>query len=198
MPYIQCVAEEEATGALADMFAADRESWGYLPNFAATFGIRPQVYRAWRQLNGAIKSTMEPRLYELATIAAAIELRSSYCSLAHGRVLADGLMSEEQIIGLATDPDAGMLDPVDRAVISFCRKIVSEASAVTEQDIAVLRDCGLSDEEIFDVVLAASARCFFSKTLDATGTVPDAEFAQTSPQLRDALTVGRPIDVAGN
>jgi hypothetical protein len=59
------------------------------------------------------------------------------------------------------------------------------------------RDYGLSDEEIFDVVLAAAARCFFSKTLDATGTAPDAAFAQLPPPLRDALTVGRPIDLAG-
>jgi hypothetical protein len=44
------------------------------------------------------------------------------------------------------------------------------------------------------VILAAASRCFFSKTLDATGTAPDAEFEQLSPPLRDALTVGRPID----
>ncbi|MGV1037636.1 MAG: carboxymuconolactone decarboxylase family protein [Candidatus Nanopelagicales bacterium] len=198
MPFIQSVAEEAATGPLAEMFAADRQSWGYLPNFAATFGMRPEVYQAWRQLSGAIKSTMEPRLYELVTLAAAIELQSSYCSLAHGRVLANGLMSEEQIIGLVTDPEAGSLAPVDRAVISLCRKIVRGASAVTDQDIGALRECGFSDEEIFDVVLAAAARCFFSKTLDATGTAPDAEFGQLPPQMRDALTVGRPIDPAGS
>jgi hypothetical protein len=67
---------------------------------------------------------------------------------------------------------------------------------VTDEDIVGLRNCGLSDGEIFDVVLAAAARCF-SKTLDTTGTTPDAAFAQLPPPLRDALTVGRPIDVAG-
>ena len=52
---------------------------------------------------------------------------------------------------------------------------------------------GLSDEEIFDVVLAAAARCFFSKTLDALGVEPDAAYAELDPAFRDALTVGRPI-----
>jgi hypothetical protein len=47
------------------------------------------------------------------------------------------------------------------------------------------------------VIVAAASRCFFSKTLDATGTAADAELAQLSPPLRDALTVGRPIDPAG-
>jgi uncharacterized peroxidase-related enzyme len=194
MPYIRGVTEDSATGLLAEFFAADRKSWGYLPNLATTFGIRPQVYQAWRQLNGAIKTSMDPRRYELVTVAAAVALRSSYCALAHGRTLADGLMSEEDVIDMVADPDSAALAPVDRAVISLARKIVRDAADVSDEDVVALRDCGLSDEEIFDVILAAASRCFFSKTLDATGTAPDAEFEQLSPPLRDALTVGRPID----
>ena len=44
-----------------------------------------------------------------------------------------------------------------------------------------------------DVVLAASARCFFSKTLDALGVLPDASYRELEPELRDVLVVGRPI-----
>jgi uncharacterized peroxidase-related enzyme len=197
MPFIRGVTEESATGLLAEVFAADRKSWGYLPNLATTFGVRPEVYQAWRQLNGAIKATMDQRRYELVTVAAAIALRSSYCALAHGRVLGQGLMSEEEVIELVSDPDSAALAPVDRAVISLARKIVRGATDVDDEDIVALRDCGLSDEEIFDVIVAAASRCFFSKTLDATGTTADAEFAQLSRPLRDALTVGRPIDPAG-
>ena len=197
MPFIRGVAPNSATGLLAELFTADRKSWGYLPNLATTFGTRPEVYQAWRQLNGAIKKNMDPRRYELATVAAAVALRSSYCTLAHGRVLAEEFMSEREVIDLVADPDSGELAPVDRAVISLARKIVAGATDVSEQDIIALRDCGLSDEQIFDVVLAAAARCFFSKSLDATGTAPDAEFAQLAPPLRDSLTVGRPIAPGG-
>jgi hypothetical protein len=44
-----------------------------------------------------------------------------------------------------------------------------------------------------DVVLAAAARCFFSKTLDALGVRPDASYRQLPPELRRVLVVGRPI-----
>ena len=44
-----------------------------------------------------------------------------------------------------------------------------------------------------DVVLAASARCFFSKTLDALGVLPDASYRDLEPELLDVLVVGRPI-----
>jgi hypothetical protein len=43
-------------------------------------------------------------------------------------------------------------------------------------------------------VLAAAARCFFSKVLDGVGALPDREYADTlEPELREVLTVGRPI-----
>ena len=58
-------------------------------NYERAFEQRPAVYAAWRQLNGAIKAGMDPRRYELATLAAARRLRSSYCCLAHGAVLAE-------------------------------------------------------------------------------------------------------------
>ena len=73
-------------------------------------------------------------------------------------------------------------------------KVADDATAVTQADIDRLRGLGLADAEIFDVVAAASARCFFSKTLDALGVQPDARFGDLEPAaLREQLTVGRPI-----
>lgn len=43
------------------------------------------------------------------------------------------------------------------------------------------------------MILAAAVRCFFSKVLDAAGIQPDAAYAELPPELRDTLTVGRPI-----
>jgi hypothetical protein len=72
-------------------------------------------------------------------------------------------------------------------------KVAHDATSVVEADIVRLRSLGLSDAEIFDVVAAAAMRCFFSKTLDGLGVRPDARYAELDPELRDALTVGRPI-----
>jgi hypothetical protein len=53
-------------------------------NYERAFAKRPDVFAAWQQLNGAIKAGMDLRRHELATLAAARRLRSSYCALAHG------------------------------------------------------------------------------------------------------------------
>jgi uncharacterized peroxidase-related enzyme len=186
-------SQTEAAGRLRD---EDMMAWGFVPNFARTFTLRPAVYQAWKQLNGAVRATMDPRRYELSSVAAAAALHSSYCTLAHGRVLARDHLAPNDVIALVNDPDSAPLDATDRAVVSFARTVALYADRVTEDDIARLRACGLADEEIFDIALAAAARCFFAKSLDATGTAPDAAFQGLEPDLRQALTVGRMIDGA--
>ncbi|MGH8957910.1 MAG: carboxymuconolactone decarboxylase family protein [Acidimicrobiia bacterium] len=192
MPFIKPVAEEGASGRVAELFEADRNKRGYVPNYLSLFAIRPEVYDAWVGLIGAIARNMDLRRYELATLAAAQALSSSYCSLAHGLVLRKKFMSDEEI---AQSADGASSEELDRAVMALARQVAIDASRVTDDDLAPLRKAGLSDEEIFDVVLAAAARAFFSKTLDGTGTEPDREYRDLlSPGLLERLAVGRPIE----
>jgi len=193
MTFIETVPPDEATGLVAELYETDRATRGHVPNFTQAFSLRPEVYAAWRQLNDAIKADMDLRRYELATIAAARRLRSSYCMLAHGSLLADRFLGGEAVRAVAADPAAAGLDAVDVAVMALAEKVAADATAVTEEDIDGLRALGLPDAEILGVVLAAAARCFFSKTLDALGVQPDLEYLQLDDDLRGALTVGRPI-----
>jgi alkylhydroperoxidase family enzyme len=160
-------------------------------NLERAFAERPEVYAAWVQLNGAIKAGMDLRRYELATLAAARRLRSSYCCLAHGTVLLERF--DEPLLEIALDHRAAGLDEVDVAVMDLAERVVDDATSIGDPDLQRLRDLGLSETEIMDVVLAAAARCFFSKTLDSLGVLPDASYRRLAPELRDALVVGRPI-----
>ena len=160
-------------------------------NFERAFDERPEVLAAWVELNTAIKANMDLRRYELATLAAARRLRSSYCALAHGSVLIDRF--DEPVREIALDRNAVGLDEVDVAVMDLAERVVDDATSIDDAELQRLRDLGLSDAEIMDVVLAAAARCFFSKTLDALGVRPDANYAELDPELREVLVVGRPI-----
>jgi uncharacterized peroxidase-related enzyme len=196
MTFIETIPEAAAPELVANMYEADRETFGHLPNFTRAFSHQPEVYAAWRQLIGAIKARMDVRRYELASVAAARRLRSSYCMLAHGSVLTERFMDEDAVRALVADHHSAGLTEVDMAVMDLADKVADEASSVSEAEIGRLRSLGLSDADIGDVVAAASARCFFSKMLDGLGVEPDARYAELEPQLRSALTVGRPIATA--
>ena len=193
MTFLTTIPEADATDSVAEMYEDDQEALGYLPNYTRAFSLRPDVYRAWRALSGAIKANMDLRRYELATVAAARRLRSSYCTLAHGSVLLNNFLEPDAVRAVVDDYRTADLDPVDVAVMDLADKVVQDATAVTEEDIDRLRYLGLTDAEILDVVLAAAVRCFFSKTLDAIGVAPDSRYADLAPELRDTLTVGRAI-----
>jgi alkylhydroperoxidase family enzyme len=137
---------------------------------------------------------MDARRYELVTLAAARSLRSTYCCVAHGRVLHERFA--EPVREIALDHRSAGLDEVDVAVMDLAERVVSDASTIGDADLQRLRDLGLSELEIMDVILAASARCFFSKTLDGLGVLADSSFLELDPDLREVLVVGRPISDA--
>lgn len=154
-------------------------------NYERAFAERPEVYTAWAQLSTAIKAGMDLRRYELATLAAARRLRSSYCCLAHGTVLRERF--EEPVLEIALDHGAAGLDEGDVAVMDLSERVVDDATSIGDADLQQLRDLGLAETEIMDVILAAAARCFFSKTLDELGVRPDASYRALQPELREAL-----------
>jgi uncharacterized peroxidase-related enzyme len=190
--FIDTPPDEGATGTTAEMYGADRARLGYVANYTRAFAHRPAAYAAWMQLNGAIKGSMDERRYELVTLAAARRLRSSYCMLAHGKVLADRFLAPDVVRDIAEGATTE-LDAVDTTAMDLAAKIVDDATSVTREDVDELRRLGLSDSDVLDVVLAAAARCFFSTVLDALGVQADPAFSGLDPDLREALTVGRPI-----
>jgi len=149
-------------------------------NYEKQFESRPDVYAAWGTLREAISGNMDLRRYELATFAAAQAIKSSYCSLAHGTVLRDQLGGWKPV------------DETERAVMALATQVATDSTR-TDDHVATLRELGLSDDEIFDVVLAAAARCFFAKSNDAMGVLPDAHYNDLDAETRAVLVVGRPI-----
>lgn len=193
MAFIDTVPVREAEGEVRAMYARQQAQLGYVPNYSKVFSHRPEVNAAWGGLLGSIRANMDLRRYELVTLAAAQALGSSYCSLAHGQILERQFFPGGQLEAVARGEAGAPLSPLDRAIMAYAAQIARDASQVTAQDVQTLRDLGLSDAEIFDVAAAASARCFFSKLLDALGALPDAPYAALEAGLRAQLTVGRPI-----
>ena len=190
--FIDPVPEETATGAIAEIYEDDRQHLGYVPGYTKAFSHHPEAYLAWRQLIGSIRGQMDLRRAELATLAAARELRSDYCSVAHAKILRDKFYDEETVRKIASDPRRADLDEADLAVVEFAGKAARSAMAVTRADVDRLRALGLSDRDVLDVVLAVAARCFFATVLEALGAEPDEQLTGAlGPELLEEVLVGR-------
>ncbi len=148
---------------------------------------------AWSRLLASARANLDARRYELVTLAASRALRSSHCMLAHGSVLRQEFYPAGPPGRDRGGAGVGDLAPAAAAAMAFAERVARDAAAITASDVQRLRDCGLSDADIFDVAAVAAARCFFSKPLDALGAEPDALYDGLEDELKRCPTPGRPI-----
>ena len=193
MAYIETVPSPAGNEELRAMYERQQAHYGYLPNYAKVFCYRPEIMELWAKLQSGIKRHMDRRRYELVTFAAANALRSTLCSLAHGKLLTE-FLSMEDVEAIARGEAPKSLSAAEAAMLVFGRKVARDASAVTADDVELLKQHGFTDAEIFDISATAAARAFWTKMLDSLGVEVDAPLRAMSPELRNALTVGRPID----
>jgi uncharacterized peroxidase-related enzyme len=193
MAFVHTVPVDRASGDVHAMYARIEAAVGYVPNYAKLFSLRPQVMATWAAFLASIRGNMDPRRYELVTLAAARALQCSYCMLAHGAVLRRDFYSAEQLTEITRDPAASDLTPAEVAMMAFVDKLTRDATAITRADVQGLLHRGFTDAEIFDITAAASARCFFSKLLDALGAEADGAYDFLEDPLKQLLTPGRPM-----
>ena len=111
--------------------------------------------------------------------------------LAHGALLRKNFFSPEELKAIVRDFRIAGLADEEVAIMAFAQKVATQPGEINEKDYDNLRGYGLTDEEILDIVLACTARSFFSKTLDALGAVPDQAALESEPELRKLLSIGR-------
>ena len=192
MSYIETIPPAAAEGAVLEMYERQQKAWGYIPNYAKSFSHRPEVMARWGRLLAEIRRPLDSRTFELITFAAAHELKHTSCSLAHGNALTP-YFSNAEIRAIADQENLDFLTEAEQAMVAFSRKVARDASTIVAEDVQRLRDCGLDDATVFDIAATAAGRAFFTKVLDAVGSMPDAAFRSIDEDLRTPLTVGRPI-----
>ncbi len=108
-------------------------------------------------------------------------------------MLRKNFFTAEQLEAIVRDFRNAGLPPAEVAMMAFAEKLTLHAHQITQKDVDALRAHGFSEEEVLDIALAAAARNFYSKVLDAVGAEPDPLYLEMEESLRKALTVGRPF-----
>lgn len=195
MAFIDTISASWVTGDAFAMYDRQQKHYGFVPNYATVFCHRPEVMRRWGELLAAIKRPMDKRRFELATFAAARELKSTLCTLVHGNALL-AFFAAQDVIAMARGETPPSLPAKDAALLAFARAVARDASAVTADDVAELKKHGYTDGEVFDIAAVVAGRAFFTKIIESLGVKADAPLRSVSAELKEALAVGRPVEFA--
>src|SRR5690606_40757411 len=104
-----------------------------------------EAHQGWEGLAGAVRTAAGTCRYHLATLGAARGLRSSYCSLAHGKVLAERVVGEAGLRRLLDGEEGDGVDATDLAVVALAEKVGRGGADGTADALAAPRAARLDD-----------------------------------------------------
>lgn len=193
--YLKTIAEDEATGRVGEIYAAQKAQMGFVMEANKCWTTRPDMLPAYIAFVEAVRGgfSLTAREWRMITQVAARATRSTYCSLVYGRQLVDDLGSKDAVRAFQADYREVGLPAKDVEMLAYADKVARDAPSVGPADIDRLRKVGFDDRQIGDIALCAAFRCFVARYFDATGATPDPAFIDPDPAFRAAMTVGKRV-----
>jgi uncharacterized peroxidase-related enzyme len=144
------VPPETATGDAKDLLEAVKKKFGLVPNLTRAMANSPAVLEGYLSLSGALaKGNLPVRSREQIALAVAQANSCDYCLAAHTTIGKSVGLTEAQIC----DSRLGKgLDVKSSAVLRLSREIVDKRGQLSDHDVQVARQAGLSDGDIAEVI----------------------------------------------
>ena len=193
--FLETVAENDATGAIAEVYRKEKAHAGFVPESARCMTTRPDLLPLFDAFFDGVRGgfSLGAREWCLITFVAAKHIHSTYCSHVYSQRLTPLMGSKEAVLAVRRDYRNAGLSEKDVAMLAYAEKVATDAHRIGEGDIDRLRSVGFTDRQISDIALCAALRCFLSKYVDATGAIPEPAFVDSDETFRAAMTVGRSL-----
>lgn len=113
---------------------------------------------------------------EMIAVAVSSVNKCYYCLVAHGAAVRS--LSRDPALGeaLVMNHKAAKITPRQMAMLDFAVKSTKDSSAITEADRQALRDHGLSDRDVFDVIAVTAFFNMTNRVASATDMQPNDEY----------------------
>jgi uncharacterized peroxidase-related enzyme len=192
--FLQIIEENKATGRVAEIYKAQKSQLGFIMAATQCFTARADPLPIYTEFSNQIRAgfSLGVREWRLITLIAAKHIPSTYCSHVYAKQLIGDLGSKEAVLAVQRDYREAGLPDKDIKMLAYAELVTKDASTITQNDVDRLRSVGFTDQQICDVALCASFRCFVSRFFDAMGAGPEEAFLDESEEFRQAMTAGKP------
>ncbi|MBF0457934.1 MAG: hypothetical protein HQK99_08580 [Nitrospirae bacterium] len=152
MSIIKTVETNEAAGTVAKVYAALKQSLGFVPNGMKLLSSSPQTLdRQFQSVSYYMNHpTLGQALIAMVRMLVSMKTFCAYCVDINTRLLLDMGFSAEAIQATKKNPEMAPLGEKEKAMLLFVMKSVFDGHAVEKGDIAQLRKLGWTDADILD------------------------------------------------
>lgn len=133
-------------------------------NWFASQGERPDLLSAnWAFSQQIIMQGQLPAtVKQMIIVMVSTHNNCPYCRITHAQGLAAMGVPEEVVDCLTTDLNLAKVPPLQRGILVFALKVAQAPATVTDEDFDVLRDQGLGNGEIMEIVMLAAYTNFIN------------------------------------
>lgn len=176
MARIEMIAEGDADGKIKEVYDEIKASFGLVPNLFKTMALRPEILEAnWNKTKAVLMSGLVPReTKEMIAVVVSKANSCDYCVNAHSTALKMLGFSDEKIEKLLTNIESMGLDDKTRGILQFSIDATREPHKITEEDVRELKDMGITDGELLEIVSTMDMFTSYNKFLDALGVEIDS------------------------
>lgn len=162
---------------MAQLYAA-MEKQGGVPNWIKALAVHPDVLRRFLGYYEALFTPSNGKIpmVEREMIAAVVSNINgcTYCTMHHTGGMATHLKSSERAQRIAHNYREVELSDRERAICDFAVKVTEIPDRMHDSDFQLLRDAGLDDEEIFEVLEVAAFFSFSNRLATPLAIKPDS------------------------
>jgi len=152
---------------------------GFVPNVFLTFAHRPDEFRAFFAYHDALllrESGLSKGEKEMIIVATSGANGCLYCVVAHGAILRIYEKAPMLADQLATNYLKADIAPRQKAMLAFAMKVCNASYAVAEDDFALLREHGFTDEDAWDIAGITALFGLSNRMANVTSMRPNDEF----------------------
>ena len=162
---------------------AVQEKAGFIPNVFLALAHRPDEFRAFfayhdalMEKDGGKEGGLSKAEREMIVVATSGANECQYCVVAHGAILRirakDPLVADQ----VAINYRKADITPRQTAMLDFAMQVALDAATIGDEDLAVLRGHGFSDEDIWDIGAIAAFFALSNRMANFTSMRPNDEF----------------------
>ena len=158
MSRINAVNKEKATPKVKEIFHQLESKLGKTPNIFLNLGNSEAALQGFMSLSDAANHTsIDQKLREKIALLVAQTNNCNYCLSAHSAIAKTLGIQDEDILKAR---ECQAKDPKSQAILKFSKIVVDKKGHVSDQDVTTMKDAGVTDKELTEIMLLISLNMF--------------------------------------
>jgi len=170
-PWIEVLEPDRAQGPLKDVYTRTIGSRGALAEVHKIHSLNPESLDAHMILYKTLlygRSPLHRREREMIAVAVSRSNGCEYCTTHHREAMAR-YEKDTAVLDACEGGEWSKLSERDEAICAYVEKLTLSPSSMREEDVAALREAGLSDVEILDAAQIAAYFNFVNRLVLGLG-----------------------------